>query len=243
MQEGNLIETQEDNVEMPELKTGEQIAQIVEKIYEISPRLASALVESNAILCMAGYKAYADLTIPTNKEPSQIDKEIADAIDSANRLFAKSLSEFRLNSRGESKVSRIGKVIWLCPYNLHGFERNTKSTKIPGIPIFNTSEGFDKIHESEERLKRALEEQQKEKKFPPGSNNIEIVQEGIELGYPDQAIYDFMDWYNGDRKKELQSANIVGTGTYPEAQPVFDFYPEHEFDPQIQKSILNAAIY
>lgn len=77
----------------------------------------------------------------------------------------------------------------------------------------------------------------------PSDVDIEVVWEGLLLGYPDQAIWDFEQARRkGDmgRLVETDWLSTVPAGFNKGAHPTFSYYPEHEDDSEIQAYIQKA---
>ncbi|OIN93746.1 hypothetical protein COS81_03570 [candidate division WWE3 bacterium CG06_land_8_20_14_3_00_42_16] len=75
---------------------------------------------------------------------------------------------------------------------------------------------------------------------------MEILEDGIELGYPDQAILDFEDCcHKGNVNRDVTvESNLLSASPqaqkYHGAVPEFDYYPEHAGDPEIVAYLQSA---
>lgn len=71
---------------------------------------------------------------------------------------------------------------------------------------------------------------------------VEELVTGIIKGYPDTAIRDFADYTKNNRQREdIVMSHIPHTGNRDEAQPNYNFYPEHEYNSDIQENIKTAG--
>lgn len=72
----------------------------------------------------------------------------------------------------------------------------------------------------------------------------EVIQDGAYLGYPAQALIDWVDALRTNQRDRLVEADLVSV--HPAAEryagkvPEFDYYPEHANDPEIQTYIHQA---
>lgn len=231
-----------EELKIPEALSGQETAKIVEDLFERCPiALSSSLVESNVVLTIAGIKSF------TNCDPYIVSKQNLEdfrrGVNEINQYFQeRSLPvSFKLIDETDFSSSENINRISIMILNLVGFERATKRSKIPGVSVYEASsgpEGFNRFWgDFEERIKRAKEEGKISKDL-----NDDILSQGIYLGYPDQAILDYSDWYTKKKDPyEIRDANIPYSRTYQCAEPNFDYYKEHENDPDIRQYIEEAG--
>ena len=224
--------------EIREPLSGLEVAELDAGLYEaVSPRLGSLLVESSIVLAMAGMKGNGESAARTGVAEGEKDDAFAEDIVRANEYFQRTAPFLRFS--GNRKASRHPQGFCYLGFgvtNLSGFERISRRTKLLSLSPFDASSGFDGLWEWREQVEVALEHAQRDGVIPP-EHLLNIYRDGIELGYPDQAIKDFADWYVTGRKKRLMESQISGVGTYREHEPDFDFYPEHANDPEIRACI------
>lgn len=230
-----LKETGKENV--PETLNGEEVSLMVEKVYDkLSPDLARCLVQSNVVLAMAGFKPRSDFFIDINS-PEDTTRLAAEV-----EKFNKFLNNPQIRFRVQGKPFEIpeGKRLtqMLGVDSLLGWERMTRITKIPGVPVFDRQLGWNGFEKWHGNFIKGIEQAEKAGKIPADND----VPSGLMHGYPDQAILDFGDWYYTGRHKELKESNIPYTGIYSEAEPNYDFYPEHANDPAIKENIKKAGV-
>jgi len=125
--------------------------------------------------------------------------------------------------------------------NLSGIDRVSHQTKIPGIYPYDKNSGRKGYEEWLATLFKNLEAVQKTGILPFTDEQLTDIVGGFLKGYPDIAIYDATEWYATDRTKPMQDSQIPGTKLYDEAEPNYDFYPEHAEDPNILNDIKNAG--
>ncbi len=222
--------------EIPEILSGQDVADKVEKVFDkILPDLASGLIESNVVLTMAALKPSSDFFVDLKsvEDAKRLEAEVA----KLNELLNDKLINFRTGGKPFIAASDKRLTLMLGVDNLVGWERMTKTTKISGVPKFDHKlgwEGFEKWYPS---FVKSVKKAQQMGEIPA---KYEVIG-GLMHGYPDQAIYDFEDWRNTGKKKKMVESQIPYTGTYKEAEPNYDFSPEHANDPQIQENIKIAG--
>lgn len=223
--EGSRIET----------LSGFETAELTSKVYDIlGPELGSRLVEPNVILAISGIKGYADIAwVKLNQDEI---KKFELANERLSNLGLKVVYPKRI--KGDSEIRSIALE------NFKGVERKTRTTKIPGVITYESSSGNTGLMNWYRNINDSLKEAQKAGKISE-EVDLEILFEGIILGYPDQAILDFEKCYRtGNVRKDLLPADIISTipeaKKYPGAVPEFDYYPEHKDDPEIVEYISKA---
>jgi hypothetical protein len=232
----NLNKTEAEKTEPigPEILTGQEVADVVEKVFaKLSPEVACQLVDSNVVLTLAGMKPTTDFFI---KVPTQTMVEsVANEVSLLNNLIQAANKNLRVRTAGDPFISPTSKIQTQMVHmeSLDGWENTTKKTKIPGVEPFNKQLGWEGYGKWYQKTWDNLEKSEREGKIIEAEGMIA----GLVHGYPDTAIYDFEDWYSKGREGEIEDSNIPFTGTYTEAQPNFDYYPEHADDPEIKNYI------
>jgi hypothetical protein len=195
---------------IPEVLTGERVVEIVKEIFDKLPIiLACKLVDSNVVLTLAGLKAESEFFVDLNTDLKAINK--------LNKLTEEHL-DFHI-------VDKISNNWMIRIVNLKGWERISKTTKIPGVNHFESKKGWNYFHNNwHQNL----------------CKNIGKYVYGIKNSYPDTAIYDLVEWSNETQQRKLQEADIPYIGIYNEVRPTYSFFPEHEYIPDIQENIKQA---
>lgn len=231
---GTTTEQTQDIVKQYEQKrseplSGKETAEIISNLYNAAgPKIGCRLVEANVVLAIAGLKSLADISWLQLNESEQ---EQLKNTNEVARIYG-------ITFYYEPTVDQLGIE------SLKGLEGKAKTTKIPGIPPFDSrqqSEGFAKWLKA---VDPSLESARAAGLLPP-ETNLEIIYEGIRLGYPDQAILDFEEWLRSDSAySNLDTSNMLSID--PEAWKLtgnvceFDFYPQHANDPEIVEYIKTA---
>jgi len=225
---------------IPESLTGQEVASMVEECYEQLPiSLGSRLVDSNVVLTLAGFKPMTEFFIPVLTD--EVLEEIKQGIEKANTFFKK--MGIKLAHVGKPFNKPTGakeRTQMVSIASLLGSERISKTTQMPGISHFDHRNGFEGLRDWHNRTWDELEQNQAQNKIPP-EYALQGIVAGINRGYPDRAILDFADWIANGRTRKMQDSNIPHTGTYQEAQPNYDFYPEHADNPAIRQNIDQAG--
>ena len=156
-----------------------------------------------------------------------------------NEVLKETAPEIKFFLREEIIESRGRKLISGFVYNLRAVEELSKRTKIPGITPYDKSTGIEGLKEWSKKNLENLKKMQEIGQIPKGFD-VEHILAGIQLGYPDRAIYDLCDSLITGRK-DLKEANILYQDKYSAALPSFDFYPESESNEEIQENIRVAG--
>lgn len=228
-------------LDIPEVLSGSEVADIAKECYAKAPNLLGPkLVESNIVLTLAGLKGATEFFIPLRQDMDEqtIDKEISilnSLLEERGINFDKAGKPFMTKEGLEKQMVGI--------INLRGLERVSKMTNIPGVEEFDSNQGFS--GEESWRLKTInnLKKNQLSGLVPYKDKRVVgNIFGGLERGYPDVAIMDFVDWIEHGRKKEISNSNISLVGTYVEAEPNYSFYSEHTDDDSVQKNIKQAEL-
>ncbi len=206
---------------IPTPLTGEQTAEIINKMYDkLGPESGQVLVESNVVLTIAGARGHTGFYV-NFPEAGDIEKFMG-----LNEVLKGTPIKIECHKFNDNLLA-------VCIKNLKGYERISRLTKLEGITPFFADEGWEGL---EKWRKRCLENLEKSGKLPSEENRM-IVMDGIRYGYPDQAVRDFLDWINTDRKKYTADSDIPYSSLYSCAQPNFIYYPESEDDEGIRSTV------
>jgi hypothetical protein len=215
--------------------SGIETAELASKIYEIvEAEFGCRLIEPNIILLMSGMKGHAD--IPWVK----LDKNKIQKLQQINSQ----LRNFYLEIYFPKKIKDDYTITNLTFVNLKGVEKKSKATKIPGVLPYDSSSGREGLMDWYKEVNISLENAQKTGMIPK-EVDIKILIEGIDLGYPDQAIIDFEKCLRvGKIHEDLLEADIISVvpvaEKYHGAVPEFDYYSEHKDDSGIVDYISTA---
>jgi len=225
-----------ESEDRPEVLSGKETADLVEREYEKNPSVLTArLVNSNAVLTLAGLKGHTEIFIRVESEKEI--KSIEEDIEKLNDSLEKKGIRFNISPNRNDKGSKSGQRLAVGISNLRGLERTTKLTKLPGVPALDSQKGFAGAADWGEELAQNFTEKQRQGEIPQGKEAWQIFIDGISKGYPDTAIRDFYEWNKNGQKSKMQGSDIPGTGKYPEAEPNYTFFPEHADEPAIRENI------
>jgi hypothetical protein len=226
------LNEEKEKAEIAEYLSGTDTALLVEGVFSnVDSQLDQRLVEANVVLTLSGFKPSTDVFIPINNQ-SEIDN-IKLEVEKLNTYFKKVNPDIRISTSG--RISRKGNNTSMKVNSLLGFERLSKTSKLPGMITFDRSSGWEGWWEWYGKVVDGLEEAQEQGKLPKTPH----ILGGVIHGYPDQAILDSADSEQTD--KEMEDTTIPNTGRYEEAEPSFLIYPEHKNNPDIQKYIEEAG--
>lgn len=215
--------------------SGIETAELVSRVYEIlGADIGCRLIEPNIVLAMSGMKGHADM------HWVRLDNKKIEEL----KLVNSKLEIFGLELCFPKKIEGDCEIRGITFANLKGIERKSKTTKIPGVPLFDSRTGRDGLMMWNKEIETSLAKTQKEGKISE-EVNLEVILEGINLGYPDQAILDFEKCLReGKVHEDLLEADIISSipeaEKYQGAVPEFDYYPEHKDDPEIVEYIFRA---
>ena len=229
---GNMSEDGFDaaSKNVPEPLSGSETAEIISSLYDSAgPRVGAHLVEANSVLTFAGVRGQTEFFI---KNPTSEDRE---SIVKANETVA--TKGIRIRSVGKDLNDPEGKSILMVNVgSLRGHERVSLLTKLPGVKPFNSGSGWEGFAKWNSELGRAIDTAQKDRLLPAGKEFSSDIHSGIHKGYPDQAILDFCDWLSKGRKPRVIIPDMPLLNLYEGALPLFYFYPEHQYYPNIQST-------
>ncbi|GEM_PF-4718114 len=226
--------TSEDPKPKVELLTGEETAKVIAEMYDIlGPTNGCILVNPNAVLAVAGLKGNADLPSPL------LNDEEAEKIDMLNRQM-----ESRGVHLGYPRNYRERVVTQLSLESLRGIEQKSRETKLPGYFPYDSGTGRQGLREWQMRVERNIRKINRDGRL--SEETLGIYYDGVRLGYHDQAIRDFADWYQKETRErgDLAEADILSVNPYAQKYkgnvPEFDYYPSSAENPEIQEYIRKA---
>ena len=223
---------------IPEVLSGKEVANIAAELYQKIPRKFGAhFVEPGFILTMAGFKPNTELfhSFADNRELDEVKEDIT----TINSLLKERGIEFGFVGEAEEQEGK--KMQMFTVENLRGYERESKTTKIPGVARFESKDGFDGLMRWTEETVQGLEEAQKRGEIPQNFDLMSILQ-GINKGYPDIVIYDFAKWEaEGGGAEKIVSVQIPYVDIYEAPHPTYIVSPEHLEDPEVRRNIEEAG--
>lgn len=229
-----------ESEDIPEVLSGKETAVLVAREYENNPStLTARLVNSNAVLTLAGLKGHTEIFIPVESEKEI--KSIEENIEKLNDSLEEEGIRFSVSANRKDKGAKPGQRLAVGISNLKGLERTTKLTKIPGVPVLDSQKGFTGAVDWGKELAQDFAQKQRQGEVPQGKEAWQIYIDGLSKGYPDTAIEDFYKWNQGGQKDRMANSRIAGTGKYPEASPNYGFFPEHAENPDIKENIQLAT--
>lgn len=216
------------------------LGKVLELAKGASPELAPYLTAPNAILSLAGVKPMADIHVQSSKEALSVDEDFLKTVLECSARIRTSFPDIYLTTDGEVLKHLAGpeKSILLTARNLRGIERVSRASRLSGVPCFDHSTGPEGFKLWYKELETGISNAQDRGELPSGDVSREIIIQGIECGYPDQAILDFVDWYQTGQKKEIEQAALVREpGGRISADPSYFYYPEHASNSSIIENI------
>ncbi len=226
-----------ERLELPEILEANQVAEIAQAIFEsTSFEVGRQFVESNVVLTLSGLKPETEISVLLEKEmnlpkfSTELDN-ISDLLEPVGVNIVQAIGP--LTHAFKKKLMAMSAIV-----NLRGVERTAKLSRFKGMPDFKSSEGFEGYRRWLGKVWQWLQAAQAGGSIPE-DYNIQIIYEGIQLGYPDQAIWDFADALaKGDQSKLTESQReIPDMQRHHGALPTYTYYPEHAQDPNIVKNI------
>lgn len=199
-----------------ELLTGVETAKLVSEIYNaLGPLNGCHFVEATAVLALAGLKGFTFLVDCT------INQDEIEKIDQLNLILEDQGIKIEYFLKDPSQINII---------NLKGLEYKTKRTRIPGFVPYQSNSGFEGRMEWFRKLDENIVSAQTQGFLSP-EIDITVYDQGIQFGYPDQAIIDFeKSLRTGDIQKDLIESDIMFT--HPAAQKYQNPVPDFDYDPK-----------
>ena len=227
---------QSEDVKKVDLLTGQETADRIEEMYGLLDCDAAArLIEPSNALAVAGLKGINYLY------GFPLDKQEHDRLSSINEKIVPQGLELWINTpKGEDIENLSGTLTSLRGYAYKSLH-SQKILPLVGIAPYSIDQGFEGLREwardKDVAIMTAVEQG-----TLPQIDSPYIIYEGIDLGYPDQAIIDFVDWCKTHKptvEADILSAHKLAD-KYHGPVPEFDYYPESAQDPEIVEYIANA---
>lgn len=224
--------------------SGQEVADNMENIFtQLSLNMKKKILGSNVILTLSGMKPNTEVSLTANKDQNLL--EYKKDVEILNQNYSDKGINFKLYDKVEEKRSNKELYQSLMIESLRGYERITKTLKIPGleIPVFNTESGFAGLGQWKRKLWESIDKANDQGKLPFRLTEKESdhLYAGIQFGYPSQAILDIVDPALQARKEEQVDSQIPYADMYSDAQPDFEFLPEHSNDQEIKEYIKKAG--
>jgi hypothetical protein len=215
----------------------EETTRIISEMYDLlPPELGVHCIVPNVVLAVAGVKADADIHWAT-----QDKRRAAEHIDVLN----KHLNQYGIRVQyNEDFVNDDDDYFGLSVISLKGLEYSTSRLKTFkkrfSIRAFYSSTGFEGFTQWNRDLHKAFEDAVRRGELTKEGAGIYF--QGIYLGYPEKAIEDFEKCYRtGNIHTDLIEADILSAhplaGKYHGAIPVYHYYPESAYEPEIVNNI------
>lgn len=231
-----------EQLEIRETLDGQELAELESELFKVAPEyLQPHLLESNVVLVLAGFKPQSEFFINLKSE-ADLQKVKGD-LEKLNQALEGqgTLARFEIIGEPSSPQDKPEELeAMISAESLVGYERMSHSTAIPGVPEFDSGAGWEEFEKWYPSFVAGVEQAQKQGKLPAEYDTAAILS-GLKKGYPDQAIYDFAQWLASKKEAKMQRSAIPYTGLYQEAEPNFDFFPEHADDSTIQRYIKQAG--
>jgi hypothetical protein len=230
----NHSETQVGSPDLPEILIADETATVISNLYQVAGlKIGSLLVDSNIVLTVAGARGQTEFFInqPNVDDLETIEKLNEQLLPLGMKIFKNGEIDKRPRDGSEYQMVNL--------QNLKGFERVSKLTKIPGITPFDASTGWDGYEKWHWETFSRLKKMSAAGKLPFPETEVHHVIGGIDKGYPDQAIYDAVEWsgkYN--RNSPIKETEIPYVSLYGGTEPNFLFHPDHADDPGIKQTVV-----
>ncbi len=227
-----------ERIKLPEILDASRVAEVAHEIFKSTPfEIGRQFVEPNVVLAMAGLKPSTEISIFLDE---QIDlasystelQKLGAPLSTLDAIASKPIGPL-IHAFKQRPMALSGII------SLRGAERISKLSRFKGMPEYKITDGLRGYNHWMNEVWQWLQSAQKNGSIP---ENYELmaIYEGIHLGYPDQAIWDFTDCManQGDRSLLLHSHNeIPEMDRHWGALPTYNFYPEHAQDPGIVENI------
>ena len=226
-----------EEIKLPEILEASRVAEIAQAVFEsTSFEVGRQFVESNVVLTMSGLKPTTEISVLLEDEmdlpkfSAELDR-ISDLLETAGVNIMQAIGP--LTHAFEQKPVAMSGIT-----NLRGVERTAKLSRFKGMPDFKSSGGIEGYERWLSKVWQWLQAAQDSGSIPK-DYNLQYINEGIRLGYPDQAIWDFAGALaKGDKSRLIHShLAIPDMRKHHGALPSYAYYPEHAQDPNIVDNI------
>lgn len=212
-------------------RSADEIAAIISALYNALPlHIAIHLIHPNVVLAVAGLKGIADVHLVS--QDKQSDKQ---CIDEANA----EAERYGVQILFEDALDDSDPYVALTIVSLKGVE--FASSRMPHLrarfnfPKYNAETGFGGLITWKRKVEAGLEAALSRGELT--SEEKDILEQGILLGYPEQAIEDFEQCHrSGDIHKDLVSTDLISAhplaAKFQGSVPEFDYYPKSKNNKQ-----------
>lgn len=210
-----------ETLKMPsfgEYYSGTEVVAQYEQLFDSVPQdLRRYLVQSNAILTVAGYKPRTEIFASV---PFESESRLPDRIRELNERMRSINPTVRFTVPDDPFIGPRDGLIYqkVQIENLLGYERISKSSHMAPLEEFDRSEGWEGLQRWQEKNLASLSQERRD---------------GIERGYPDIAITDFEDRLASGNEDDMVMSDIPHTGTYEEEDPNFEVRKDHLNLPEV----------
>lgn len=222
---------QNSDAELPEVFNGREVADIASELYSQTHQcVGKHIVESNIVLVLSGLKPSTEAVVTMEQGVTFQDIQVGVAYMNTWCRTHNLKVQFYFTGT-PFKLPSAKEVVILHVDNLVGYERISRKTKFDFVPLFQRDNDFTGIQTWKKELANRMSRRQ--------NNNIlrkhydSFAVQGLLHGYPDQAIKDIVDWHQSKAKKAMQQADMPLAEIYSGSSPRYEFYPEHQSDPEI----------
>lgn len=224
-------------IKLPEILEVNRVAEIVQKIFESLPfEIGREFVQSNLILTMAGLKPTTEMYVMLNdhmtlERYARELQQLAPLLNSIDTIIDKPIGPL-IHASEQKPIAMVEMV------SLRGVERTAKLSRFKGMPDFKSTEGLEGYQRWLGKVRQLLREAQATGSIPK-DYNIQYIYEGIGLGYPDQAIWDFTEALaKGDQSQLVYShQEIPDMRRHRGLLPTYAYFEKHAQDPNIVQNI------
>lgn len=217
------------------LEKGQEVARLYEGIWEqLPPVLRNYLVDSNVVLTVGGVKPLTEFFPGVPQDGDVVALQAG--IDTLNEFLEQQNIDVRFEMVGKPffAPNNLGlpRSQMVAVRSLAGYDKITHQTKTPGVLPFNQVDGWEGLDQWRSRYSHDLKAAQDRGELPQ-ELDLGIVAAGILRGYPDIAIIDFAQYIAEGRTRPIVKMQVPHTGTYKEAEPNYDIFPEHADHPTV----------
>lgn len=214
------------NREPLEPASAETAAAYIEAAYRLVPPESGALLaDPNVVLTLAGARGFTEFKAEDVQPGS---------VEAWSGLGAKLGGDLRFTPH-ESTNSIDGVTSLLVDVeSLDGYVRVSRATKLPGIPVYDSSTGWDGVDDWRQEALAGVRAAAAGGRYPAGilkDRNDEHLLAGVARGYPDAAVLAAMRRDTrpaGEEPPKLAHTAIAAADHYPNAQPNYIYDPNDE---------------
>lgn len=206
--------------------SAETAAAYIEQAYPLVPPESGAmLADPNVVLTLAGTRGFTEFTAEY-VQPGSAD---------AWRGLGEELGGKLRFTPHESTNSIDGVTsITVDVENLDGYARVSRATKLPGIPVYDPSTGWEGVGEWRHEALTGIRAATAAGRYPAAileNRDDEHLLAGVARGYPDVAVLAAMHRDTrpeGEEPPMLKHTSITESDHYPNAQPNYSYDAKDE---------------